>query len=106
VPPALRREARAWLFAPPTGAPLSLDLACAFAGVDPRPRARRRAAPPALMARAPREPPPSPMPEPPALVTLRCTDDEAALILRALRTTTTGVVEARPRGCQYGRNPR
>jgi hypothetical protein len=27
--------------------------------------------------------------------TLRCTDDEAALILRALRTTTSGVVEAR-----------
>jgi hypothetical protein len=35
VPPALPREARAWLFAPPTGAPLSLDLACALAGVDP-----------------------------------------------------------------------
>jgi hypothetical protein len=46
------------------------------------------------MARAPVAPPP-PVPSPPALVRLRVTEPEVQVILRALRTTTTGVVEAR-----------
>jgi hypothetical protein len=47
------------------------------------------------MARAPREPPPIPGPPPPRLVRFRVTEPELAVILRALRTTTSGAVEAR-----------
>jgi hypothetical protein len=47
------------------------------------------------MARAPREPPPPPVPPPPRLVRFRVTQGEIHTIVHALRTTTTGVVEAR-----------
>jgi hypothetical protein len=47
------------------------------------------------MARAPREPPPPPVPPPPRLVRFRVTEPKVDLILRALRTTTTGALEAR-----------
>jgi hypothetical protein len=46
------------------------------------------------MARAPAEPP-TPVPPPPPLVRLRVTEPEVDVILHALRTTTTGVMEAR-----------
>jgi len=46
------------------------------------------------MARAPVEPPPD-VPRPPQLVRLRVTEPEVRVILHALRTTTTSVVEAR-----------
>jgi hypothetical protein len=47
------------------------------------------------MARAPREPPPPPVPPPPRLMRFRVTEPEIAVILHALRTSTTGVAEAR-----------
>ena len=46
------------------------------------------------MARPPVDPPPA-VPPPPALVGLRVTAPEVQVILRALRTTTSGVLEAR-----------
>jgi len=46
------------------------------------------------MARPPVEPPPD-VPRPPKLIRLRVTEPEVGVILDALRTTTTGVVEAR-----------
>jgi len=46
-------------------------------------------------APAPSEPPLPPGPPPPRLVGLRVTEGEVGVILRALRTTTSGVVEAR-----------
>jgi len=58
------------------------------------PRPGDRALAPAVTARAPVEPP-IPVPSPPQLVPLRVTEPEVQVILRALRTTTTGVVEAR-----------
>src|SRR5262249_7409975 len=60
----------------------------------PGPRASHRASPPAVMGRAPAEPS-TPVPSPPQLVQLRVTGSEVDVILRALRTTTSGVLEAR-----------
>src|SRR5262249_38301767 len=54
----------------------------------------RAPAPPVMAARGPIVQP-VPVAPPPRLVRLRVTEPEAGVILRALRTTTAGVVEAR-----------
>src|SRR5262249_16000920 len=63
-------------------------------GPRPGPCARACAPAPALMAPGPTGAPPPAAP-PPRLVRFRGTEPEVGVILRALRATTDGVVEAR-----------